>query len=544
MLITNKFGIVDKQAYSFLKNDLQITQEKEYGCDLHANIYFEKNDKLFIPKGYANRLINNGSITKYKILQPKGTAIDIQEFPQGCILTPSQKFYSKKIIESMHSCGNISHNAIIIQETGRGKTFLGIGFIKQLSTKTIIITPFINIADQWIIALKKFFPNLNICRFKTKTKNIENYDIIVLVSKTALLLNSEKIKLFNAGLTIFDEVPLYCADSSKMLFWRYQSYYTIGLTANDQRLDGMNKILEMHFYERININIDRTDAGRVCVVNYFCPPQFKSIYTNNCKRVDMAKIMDEDIIKDEERTNIIAQWAYMLYLEDHETIIMTSRILHMKKIADAICNIFNMYTKNQYNLIDTIFAKHKKCTNIANTIKEYIGDFKYINSYDDKDNIVNDVVSDNKEVMNDDKEDIKEETNNDKEETDDGNESNDHSTKVFTISGGTTMGHLNNLRENADIIITTYKFSGVGFSVDRLSALILASSIKNNMQQISGRIFRYNPNMKKERLIVDIIDRNIYPVARQYNTREEEYNRRKLVIEDYKYKTNHTGNKT
>lgn len=74
--------------------------------------------------------------------------------------------------------------------------------------------------------------------------------------------------------------------------------------------------------------------------------------------------------------------------------------------------------------------------------------------------------------------------------------------------------------ENARILIATTMKCGVGFSHNKLNALILASDIENYFIQYLGRVFR---TKDVEPLIFDIVDENPKILKKHFETRKKVY---------------------
>jgi superfamily II DNA or RNA helicase len=76
--------------------------------------------------------------------------------------------------------------------------------------------------------------------------------------------------------------------------------------------------------------------------------------------------------------------------------------------------------------------------------------------------------------------------------------------------------------KNASVIFTTYMFSAVGISIERMNALVLATPRRSKMRQIIGRIMRRGSDYDKNREIVDIVDKRTF-LAGQLSERRKVY---------------------
>ena len=100
------------------------------------------------------------------------------------------------------------------------------------------------------------------------------------------------------------------------------------------------------------------------------------------------------------------------------------------------------------------------------------------------------------------------------------------------INNGIVTGSLKNKAEKEkrkkilnteNIILTTYSYSGTGLSVNRMTAMILASPRKSGFKQILPRIMRIKGDPSILRKYIDIFDMNT-GYRGQYKSREQMYN--------------------
>lgn len=82
--------------------------------------------------------------------------------------------------------------------------------------------------------------------------------------------------------------------------------------------------------------------------------------------------------------------------------------------------------------------------------------------------------------------------------------------------------------KSARIILTNYAYGSEQMSYPHMDALILATPIKNNITQVTGRILRMNGNASSIRYIVDIVDDHFKD---QFRARKKVYLKRGFTIE-------------
>lgn len=100
---------------------------------------------------------------------------------------------------------------------------------------------------------------------------------------------------------------------------------------------------------------------------------------------------------------------------------------------------------------------------------------------------------------------------------------------IYIVTGDSTYDESNEARSEARIFLTTYSLSSKGLSLPRFDTLMFLTSMKSNMTQIVGRIFRKGSDESIERLIIDIVDART-KIKRQWYGRAKEYKARGLDI--------------
>lgn len=94
--------------------------------------------------------------------------------------------------------------------------------------------------------------------------------------------------------------------------------------------------------------------------------------------------------------------------------------------------------------------------------------------------------------------------------------------EIKKLMGGSTEKDIDAAKDTGRIILTTYQYTAVGVSINKMDTLILATPRKSNMKQIMGRIYRLSGNDKITRHIVDIVDCSTC-LGNQYRSRRKTY---------------------
>jgi hypothetical protein len=101
----------------------------------------------------------------------------------------------------------------------------------------------------------------------------------------------------------------------------------------------------------------------------------------------------------------------------------------------------------------------------------------------------------------------------------------------IVLYGNSSDDDIVTAKTNSNIIFTTYAYSSTGVSINRMTALILATSRRSKSIQIIGRIFRLDDDLNHlHRHIIDIID-NKSVLKNQVYERMKAYKDRECIIE-------------
>jgi superfamily II DNA or RNA helicase len=403
-------------------------------------------------------------------------------------------------------------------QAGSGKTFCAMNIINRIQYKTLIIVPNTYLLNQWIQLLTKFFPNNKIGQYYGKKK--EDGDIIVAIInslvndefifdevelpyqkcmnekcknkakynfedielpgycnkhklKSMVIIKSKKIiksyydffKEF--GFIILDESHIYCTDSFKVIYNRFQSTYMLGLSATpDERntkcdiISHLNigKVLkadEIEGYKKDDVKFNAT----VTLIKYNAPDEYVNTHINETTKMICVPKIIEDIVNDEFRNKLIIDQLIELFHLKLNIFVFSERRSHLEHLYELFNNIIGEDTKDNISIPEL---------NINNNI------VLYGNSSDD------DIVT---------------------------------------------------AKTNSNIIFTTYAYSSTGVSINRMTALLLTTPRRSKAIQIIGRIFRLDENLNHlHRHIIDIID-NKSVLKNQVYERMKAYKDRECIIE-------------
>jgi superfamily II DNA or RNA helicase len=397
----------------------------------------------------------------------------------------------------------------------------------------------------------------------------------------------------NFGMTVFDEIHMYTGQVFSTIFWFFSSNIVFGMSATvSENKNGLDEIYKMHFGREIIgalvpgfQNTDLAWKRRLKLIRYFGKdPYIKpviNVYTGNVSFLETVS----QLIKDPDRNKLIISCIEEAVSDNHSVFIFTEYRSH----AVALARLYNksVTAKNQDILVevdesepesepiissgqssksepDEISGQSSKSEPtvssnqlipsinppsinppinpsnappmfppftiqlIPSITSELIPSFtqhlvpsitpqinlsttpqiNQSNNYT-KQNIVNMVSTTEVDIIN------KKISNN----------------NSVVLVGGTSEQTVNIARTKSKVIFTTYSYCAVGVSITSMSALILASPRKSNLQQITGRIERRGGDINKERVVYDIVDQ-LSPLNKQYHTRKLVYKNKEYIIEE------------
>ena len=407
---------------------------------------------------------------------------------------------------------------------GGGKTFCAMNIINKLNLKTLIIVPNTYLLNQWVELLSKFFPNNKIGQYygkkkedgdivvaiinslvndeyifdeviisdiicdNTKCKNIAKYNfedepkpfyctkhkcknMIKIKNKKVIKNYIEFFKEF--GFIILDESHIYCTDSFKIVYNRFQSTYMLGLSATPNERNNkcdiishlnIGKVLkadEIEGYKKDNTKFNAS----VTLIKYNGPDEYVNTHINETTKMICVPKIIEDIVNDPYRNQLIIDQLLELFNLKLNIFVFSERRSHLE-------HLYRLFNENI-----------KKNKDIDSDIESNLSIPEL--------NINNNIV----------------------------------------LYGNSSDDDIDTAKNNSNIIFTTYAYSSTGISINRMTALILTTPRRSKGTQIIGRIFRLNDiNNDEERIIIDIID-NKSVLKNQVYERMKAYKDRDCIIQ-------------
>lgn len=398
----------------------------------------------------------------------------------------NQRIIIKYIMENIYTKRNleIGKCGLTLKVlAGFGKTFIAMDLIGKIKQKTLIVVPNTYLLKQWVELLTQYFPNNTIGEYYGKIK--KDGDIIVSIINS--LVNDEfelkdyhnkKIKkkysyedfFKQFGFIILDESHVYCTDTFKVVYNRFQSTYMLGLSATpDERTNKCDLISHANIGEVMDahalpdfIHSDIKFSADLHLIKYNAPDEYVKIHLNPTTNMICVPQMIEDIINDEYRNKLILNELLQLFELKLNIFVFSERRNHLEYLYSQ----FNYLLEERYN--------------------ENNDDYLSVPELNINNNLV--------------------------------------------LYGGSSDDDIETAKKRSNVIFTTYSYSSTGVSIDKMNAVILSTPRRSKAKQIIGRIFRLNKeNSHIKRIIIDIID-NKNVLKNQLYSRMDAYKERECNI--------------
>jgi superfamily II DNA or RNA helicase len=134
--------------------------------------------------------------------------------------------------------------SVLCLPCGFGKTVVSLAIVAALKRKAFILVHTKFLAQQWIERINQFIPKANVYQFTSRSKQNDDRDANISIGLMQTIHKLPSYYFSNYGVLVIDEVHhLPCATLMQALP-RFNSRYTLGLSATPNRSDGLSKYIE------------------------------------------------------------------------------------------------------------------------------------------------------------------------------------------------------------------------------------------------------------------------------------------------------------
>ena len=302
------------------------------------------NDYIKIPRGLLETLLNkcHPSNIEYEIIdkREKGKPINVS-------------FTGKLRDEQLTAASDLLNydNGVLNAATAFGKTVVSSYLISQRKVNTLIIMQSVSLIEQWVDELHRFLEiNEDLPVYKTKTgKEKQRKDLIGVLhgSKNTLTgiidvvsVNSIYDKEGNSrlsqpyGMVIVDECHHGASHIFENVLRQINSKYVYGVSANDKRIDRLEKKVYMQLGP---IRHQYTSRERIKkqTIDHYVYPRFTRIMALGDSKNDLNSAY-AFISKNENRNNMIISDIKKCIEENRTPIVLTRYKEHAKSLYESL----------------------------------------------------------------------------------------------------------------------------------------------------------------------------------------------------------------
>lgn len=464
-------GIIVDRKYGILFRDyfpqLRIVYYPHTGAPQTVTLYKELTQKdgrriIIFPRDILNFVaqhkIKHNTVSLFPLVARKCT------YSPDFLCDDQQLIFQKirDIFAQENACACLDLRA------GYGKTFIAAALIASLAVRTLYIVPTCALAKQVAQNLTAALdPHIKV-EYAKGSKGIAASDakvciaVINSVIKWSSVLPSETHPCDVFALVVFDEVHQYCSVQRLQAFWTLQTRYMFAMTATlGERRDGFDAAIARHFGAPI---IADNIPGFTYVQNPFkCHVRAVKYY---------ARDEHSQNLKHESTDQVFVHYMIEQFARDEQ---------RMSLIADET----QLLLEKNHSLF--IFSEERAhLESIAQVL--HARGIAHLETA-----LCDDKPSDERGVC-----------------------------AVLFYGGIANETRELALCDRARVILATYSYAGTGISIQRMTAMILATPRYSGMKQIVGRILRRGSDETIPRIVVDLVDQKTC-LSRQFYLRRNAY---------------------
>ncbi len=195
-------------------------------------------------------------------------------------------------------------SAFLQLHCGFGKTILAVWLISTLKLKSLILLTRTSLIRQWEQTCDKYISGGE-CKFITKDNFEDAIDSSICICMVFTLKHMDDYLLNNFDLVIVDEAKTFCSPIVSKLLLNLKPKYTLGLSADYKRVDGMHKMMK-DYYGPHNIIRTSTKSFVVYRFNTRFKPKIEFKRYSRYKTCTNWNLIEESIAECQERNKMIA----------------------------------------------------------------------------------------------------------------------------------------------------------------------------------------------------------------------------------------------
>ena len=217
----------------------------------------------------------------------------------------------------------------------------GIGCVAELKQATIVIVHTDDLLGQWLADVRKL---LGYEAGQVRGGVTVDWKPVTIASvfKLDRMLKDAPIdtraELCKFGFCIVDEAHHAPAATFRRVINNVPAYYRLGLTATPEREDGLTPLIEWTFGDTLSTRTvpEMVRAGWLTLPKGFAVQTGLTYEYTGGRDDKKSEATARAVIGNKKRNALIAKYAHQCLTEGLVTLVLTSRIAHLKKLADAL----------------------------------------------------------------------------------------------------------------------------------------------------------------------------------------------------------------
>lgn len=328
-LVKSNFSLEEierlKQKLTVKPFNMMETEAQKENASTTFTLYMESSQKLYIPKAYGFKHYGVPSEDKLD----DGEAINI-DFVGS--LRPEQIHPVETFIKATKDPKK--RGGIISVPCGFGKTVCALYIIAQIKKKTLIVVHKEFLLEQWKERISFHLPTAKVGIIKAQQCEVEGMDIVIgsLQSLTMKEYSDDVLKGFS--LCVIDEIHRTGAQVFSRIYKKFNTKYTLGLSATVSRKDGLTKVFKWFIGDIIYKGGKRTDTMKVIMKEYYDPSiEYSRPYMMFNKKPNMSKMIN-NICDFPPRNKYVLECLYDVLKDepDRKVLILSDRRGHLETL--------------------------------------------------------------------------------------------------------------------------------------------------------------------------------------------------------------------
>lgn len=324
---------------------------------------------LFSNPGFVLDCVFEDTEREFKIPMEKPCVSNIKLNPLQETIVAELKKQTDDIITKNKAPPYIT----LVAECSIGKTVISIHLLSELKMKTLIITPSIDLGQQWCNSIEKFVPGADVFVSKQGARKLlamkNAHDILIVPSKH---LSNEEFTSFvtdNYSVCFLDEQHTYnMADNENLCsFFTMNSFTRVfSLTATPRPINSLffgREVVVEELINRSKRNNFTKEAYDISLLKYENYP-LSDYYTSYLKSLKSSSRSKDDLLyrsilkkrcllDDQNRMNVVIRMIKESYSEKRKILVLTPFVDDIKNIKNSLGtlpNVFEVHAENKDEL--------------------------------------------------------------------------------------------------------------------------------------------------------------------------------------------------